>query len=76
MAETFDAVIVVDAPEELQVERMIRDRGMTESDARARIALQATRDQRNAIATHLIENTGSLEDLRHQVTEVFERLTH
>jgi len=76
MAETFDAVIVVDVPEELQVERMIRDRGMTESDARARIALQATRDQRNAIATHLIENTGSLEDLRHQVTEVFERLTH
>jgi len=75
MAETFDAVIVVDAPEELQVERMIRDRGMTEADARARIAQQATREQRNAVATYLIENTGSLEDLRHQVTEVFERLT-
>ena len=35
-ADTFDAVIVVDVPEEVQVERMLRDRGWTETDARAR----------------------------------------
>ncbi len=71
---SFDAVIVVDAPVETQVERMLRDRGMTEADARARIAAQATREQRLAIATDVIENTGTTEDLRHQVTEVFDRL--
>jgi dephospho-CoA kinase len=73
-AGEFDAVIVVDAPEELQVERMVRDRGWTEAEARARIAAQATREQRRAVATHLIENTGTREDLRQRVTEVFDAL--
>jgi dephospho-CoA kinase len=74
-AAEFDAVIVVDAPEELQLERMVRDRGWTEEDGRSRIAAQATREQRRAVATYLIENTGTREDLRRQVTDVFERLT-
>jgi dephospho-CoA kinase len=73
-AGEFDAVIVVDAPEELQIERMVRDRGWTEDDARARIAALATREQRRAVATYLIENTGTREDLRHAVTEVFAQL--
>jgi dephospho-CoA kinase len=67
----FDAVIVVDAPEDLQVARMTADRGWTESDARSRIAAQATPEERRAIATHLIENTGTREDLRDRVAEVF-----
>lgn len=70
----FDAVIVVDTPHETQVERMLRDRGMTREDAEARIAAQATREQRRAIATYVIENTGTREDLRQRVTEVFEQL--
>lgn len=74
-AGEFDAVIVVDAPTELQIERMVRDRGWTEDEARARIAAQATREQRAAVATYLIDNTGTLEDLRQRVTEVFERLS-
>lgn len=71
---TFDAVLVVDVPVETQVERMVRDRGWTEEEARARIAAQATREQRLAAATHVIDNTGTLEDLRQRVTEVFEEL--
>jgi dephospho-CoA kinase len=67
----FDAVIVVDAPTDLQVERMTGDRGWSEEDARSRIAAQATREARRAIATHLIENTGTREDLRGRVAEVF-----
>src|SRR3954454_14623712 len=67
----FDAVIVVDAPNELQVERMTGDRGWSEDDARSRIAAQASREERRAIATHLIENTGTREDLRERVAEVF-----
>jgi dephospho-CoA kinase len=74
-AGEFDAVVVVDVPEEVQVERMLRDRGWTEADARARIAAQASREDRRAIATYVIENTGTREDLRRRVAEVFERLT-
>lgn len=73
-ADTFDAVIVVDVPEELQIERMVEQRGWTEPDARARIAAQAPPAQRRALATYLIDNTGSLKALRGRVTEVFEQL--
>lgn len=70
-ADTFDAVIVVDAPPELQVERMTQDRGWTRADAESRIRAQATREDRLAIATHVIENVGTREDLRRRVAEVF-----
>lgn len=73
-ASAFDAVIVVDAPVALQVERMVRDRGWTPEEAAARIAAQASREQRLAVATHVIENTGTVEDLRRRVAEVFEEL--
>ncbi|KRF17341.1 dephospho-CoA kinase [Nocardioides sp. Soil797] len=73
-ADTFDAVLVVHAPEEVQVERMVRDRGWTEEEARSRIAAQAAAEDRLAIATHVIENTGTHEDLRHRVAEVLAEL--
>jgi dephospho-CoA kinase len=69
-ADTFDAVIVVDAPTEVQVERMVRDRGWTRAEAEARIAAQAGREERRAIATYVIDNTGTHDDLRRKVTEV------
>jgi dephospho-CoA kinase len=62
-ADTFDAVVVVDAPRDLQVERMLGDRGWTREDAESRIAAQATREERRAIATHVIDNNGTLEEL-------------
>jgi dephospho-CoA kinase len=70
-AASFDAVVVVDVPVEVQVDRMVRIRGMSEADARARVAAQADRDARLAIATYVVENTGSLEDLRARVEEVY-----
>ena len=73
-AETFDAVIVVDAHAELQVERMKTDRGWTSADAQSRIAAQSRREDRLSIATHVIENTGTREDLRRRVAEVFAEL--
>lgn len=72
--DLFDAVLVVDVPEETQVQRMTGQRGWSEPDARARIAAQATGEERRAVATYLVENTGTLEDLRDRVTEVFEEL--
>lgn len=72
--DRFDAVVVVDVPEDEQVRRMVTDRGWTEEDARARIAAQASRDERRAAATYLVENTGTRDDLRHRVTEVVAEL--
>ncbi len=70
-ADSFDAVIVVDAPHALQVERMTKDRGWTTEESESRIAAQSSREDRLAVATHVIENTGSREDLRMRVAEVF-----
>jgi dephospho-CoA kinase len=73
-AASFDAVVVVDVPTEVQVDRIIRLRGMSEEDARARVAAQATREERLAVATHVIDNTGSLDDLRARVEAVYAEL--
>ena len=73
-ASSFDAVLVVDCPEELQVERMVRDRGWTPEQALQRIRAQATRQQRLAVATHVIDNSGTPEQLRTRVQEVYAEL--
>lgn len=73
-ASAFDAVIVVDVPVETQVERMTGLRSMTREDAEARVAAQASREHRLAIATHVIDNTGTLERLRDRVDEVYAEL--
>src|SRR4051812_25969936 len=73
-ADTFDAVLVVDVPPEVQVERMVRERGWTREEAESRIAAQASRADRLAIATYVIENTGTLDDLRAQVEAVYAEL--
>lgn len=74
-AGSFDAVIVVDAPTEVQVARMVGDRGWTREEAESRIAAQASREERLSIATHVVDNTGSLEDLRRRVEDVYAELT-
>jgi dephospho-CoA kinase len=72
--DAFDAVLVVDVPLETQVDRMVRDRGWTREDAEARVAAQASREQRLAAATYVIDNTGTRDDLRERVTEVVDLL--
>ena len=71
-AGTFDLVIVVAAPLEARLRRMVRDRGLGEADARARIAAQATDEERAAVADIVINNSGSLEQLRQHVNEIWE----
>jgi dephospho-CoA kinase len=67
----FDVVIVVDVPPELQVERLVRLRGMAADQARARMAAQASREQRLAVADIVIDNSGSLDDLDRRIAEVW-----
>ena len=73
-AKEFDLVIVVDVPTETQVERLTHQRGMPEDQARARIAAQATRDQRLAVADIIIDNSGTKSDLDRRVKEVWSDL--
>ena len=72
-AGEFDLVIVVDLPPETQVERLA-GRGMPEEQARARIAAQATREQRLAVAGIVIDNSGTLADLDRQLSEIWAEL--
>jgi dephospho-CoA kinase len=53
---------------------MTGQRGWTEEDARSRVAAQAGREERRAIATYVIDNTGTRDDLRERVAEVVEML--
>lgn len=62
-AKLCDVVVVVDLPTELQVERLMTNRGMTEADARARIGAQASREERTGAADLVIDNAGSQDEL-------------
>jgi dephospho-CoA kinase len=71
----FDTVIVVDAPDDQRLQRLIDTRGMTAAHARERMAAQASRDQRLAIADIVVDNSGTLADLDHRVAEVWSVLS-
>ncbi|MGW6834412.1 dephospho-CoA kinase [Streptomyces sp. NPDC054949] len=75
LASLYDLVVVVDASPDTQLARLTARRGMTEDEARSRMAAQATREQRLAIATLVIDNDGPLEALEPQVRKVWEELT-
>ncbi|WP_369245863.1 dephospho-CoA kinase [Streptomyces sp. R41] len=67
----YDLVIVVDASPETQLDRLVRLRGMTEEDARARMAAQAPREKRLEIADIVIDNEVPREDLERRVRDVW-----
>lgn len=73
-AASFDEVVVVDVPPEAQADRLAQTRGMTPEQVEARVAAQATRDQRLAAATEVVVNDGSLDQLRSAVEELWARL--
>lgn len=71
LAPLYDVVVVVDADPATQLDRLVRLRGMTEDDARARMAAQATREQRRGIADIVIDNDVPLPDLERRVKDVW-----
>ncbi|MEW2585037.1 dephospho-CoA kinase [Streptomyces virginiae] len=75
LAPLYDLVVVVDAAPSTQLTRLIGPRAMAEEEARARMAAQATREQRLAVATLVIDNDGPLDALEPQVRKVWEELT-
>ncbi|MFJ2861811.1 dephospho-CoA kinase [Kitasatospora sp. NPDC087314] len=75
LAPLFDLVVVVDAADEVRVDRLVRLRGMAEEEARARMAAQASRADRLAAADLVIDNGGPLEALATRIDEVWAELT-
>lgn len=72
-ADAFDLVIVVEAPLEERLRRMVEDRGMSRADAEARIAAQATDEQRRAVADVVVVNDADLERLASVANQVWDR---
>ncbi|MGV9941848.1 dephospho-CoA kinase [Streptomyces sp. NPDC003401] len=76
LAPLYDVVVVVDTDPATQLDRLVRLRGMTEADARARMAAQATREQRREIADIVVDNDVPLPDLERRVKDVWADLVH
>ena len=74
LASRYDMVVVVDAPPRIQLDRLVRLRGMSREQAQARMAAQASREERLAIATIVVDNSGSLAELDRQVGELWAEL--
>jgi dephospho-CoA kinase len=74
-ADQFDEVVVVDCPPELQMARLTSERGMSAEEAEARVAAQASREQRLAVADHVVNTDGSIEQLREAVDRLWRDLS-
>lgn len=74
IAGEYDRIVVIEAPVELRVLRLARSRGMSRDDALARMAAQASDDERRAVAWRVIVNDGPLDALRDAVDEVWAEL--
>jgi dephospho-CoA kinase len=69
----YEFVIVVESPRALRLDRLVA-RGLARADAEARMAAQATDGERRAVATHLLDNSGTREELEAQVDAVWQDL--
>lgn len=74
-ADRFDTVITVEAAMDKRIERL-REKGLHPSEIQARVAAQASREERVSIADFVIENSGSKDDLLRQVENIWDGLTH
>jgi len=73
-AGIYDVIVVVDAPPQVQLDRLVDGRGMARDQAEARMAAQASREQRLAIADIVVDNSGSLAELDRQVADLWSEL--
>ena len=70
--DEWHGIIVVDTPEELAIDRVVSSRGMQRADVEARMAAQASREDRRGVATFIVDNSGSLDDLSLEVERLWE----
>jgi dephospho-CoA kinase len=74
LVDNFDTIVLVDAPRELRMERLVETRGLDEAEAMNMIAAQMPAELKRARADYVIENTGSIEDLKRDVDSLWESL--
>ena len=72
--DPYDVIVVVDAPENVRISRLLQSRGWDVSTAQARMNAQASREDRLAIADEVIVNTGDISELKDQVDHLWQRL--
>lgn len=70
----YQALIVVEAPEDVRVDRVVRERDLTPEDARARVSAQADDTERRRAASYVVDNGGDLDDLYRQVDDLYAEL--
>lgn len=70
----WDLVVVAHAPADERIQRMVSDRGMTREDAAARVANQASDEERLALADVVIDTSGTIDDTIRQADDLWERL--
>jgi dephospho-CoA kinase len=71
----FDIVVLVDAPEDVRVARIVETRGLSEEEARSMIAAQMPADEKRIPATYVIDNDGTIDDLREKALTVWNEIT-
>ncbi|MXS73190.1 dephospho-CoA kinase [Microbacterium sp. CSI-V] len=71
----WDLVVVAHAPAELRVRRLVDQRGLSEAEARARVAAQAGDDERLALANVVIDTAGDMDATRRQIDELWDRVS-
>jgi len=74
LADEFDFIVLVDAPRDVRLERIVRDRGLEEAEAMDMIASQMPAELKRARANGVIENSGSMEDLASEVDRLWEEI--
>ncbi|MGH7718262.1 MAG: dephospho-CoA kinase [Gemmatimonadaceae bacterium] len=74
LVDDFDKVVLVDAPRPLRLERLVRDRGLSETEAMNMIAAQMPAELKRARADIIIDNSGTREELESRVAEVWSEL--
>lgn len=71
MTGKFDRIVLVDAPRPVRLERLVRERGLRETEAMDMIVAQMPAELKRARADFVIDNDGTLTQLDHRVTEVW-----
>lgn len=76
LVDDFDFIVLVDAPRDVRLDRILRDRGLEEAEAMDMIASQMPAELKRARADWVIENSGSMEDLEREVDRLWDAITH
>jgi dephospho-CoA kinase len=74
LEDAFDVVVLVDAPEAIRLERLVRDRGLDEAEARRMIDAQMPAAEKRGRADYIIDNDGTLQDLESRATETWRKI--